>query len=224
MGSLTVGLIDSGVEAATAANLAASRAFRLGADGEVTAVEPEVDRLGHGTALAGILARGVPGVRLLSAQVFSDTLSCSARQVAAALDWLVSHEARLVNMSFGLRQDRDALRLACARAQAAGVILVAASPARGAPVFPASYPGVIRATGDARCAVDEVSCLATTQADFGAHVRSDDDAISGASVGCARLRAVAATFLGQNPHASVEELRAWLTGRATYHGPERRTR
>jgi hypothetical protein len=224
MGSLTVGLIDSGVEAATAANLAASRAFRLGADGEVTAVEPEVDRLGHGTALAGILARGVPGVRLLSAQVFSDTLSCSARQVAAALDWLVSHEARLVNMSFGLRQDRDALRLACARAQAAGVILVAASPARGAPVFPASYPGVIRATGDARCAVDEVSSLATTQADFGAHVRSDDDAISGASVGCARLSAVAATFLGQNPHASVEELRAWLTGRATYHGPERRTR
>jgi subtilisin family serine protease len=219
-----VGLVDSGVDIATAANLFASRAFRLAADRRVVVAEPEPDRLGHGTALAGILARGVPGLRLLSAQVFLDTLSCSARQVAAALDWLVSQEARLVNMSFGLRQDRDVLRLACARAQAAGVILVAASPARGAPVFPASYPGVIRATGDARCAVDEISCLATAQADFGAHVRVDGGSVAGASVGCARLSAFAATFLARHPQASVEEVRIWLSERATYRGPERRSR
>lgn len=224
MNSPAVGLIDSGVDAATAANLAASRAFRLAADGEVSAVAPEADRLGHGAALAAILARAAPGVRLLSAQVFSDTLSCSAAQVAAALDWLVLQEARLVNMSFGLRRDRDVLRLACARAQAAGVILVAASPARGAPVYPASYPGVIRATGDARCAVDEISCLATDQADFGAHVRTGGGSVAGASVGCAYLSAFAAAFLAGNPGASVDELRAWLAGRATYQGPERRTR
>ena len=224
MASLTVGLIDSGVDAAIAANLAASRAFRLAADGGVAALAPEADRLGHGAALAGILVRRHPGIRLLSAQVFADTLSCSARQVAAALDWLVLHEARLVNMSFGLRRDRDVLRQACARAQAAGLILIAAAPARGAPVYPASYPGVIRATGDARCAMDEISCLATAQADFGACVRSDDGTVAGASVGCAYLSAFAAAFLARNPAASVVELRDWLAEWATYQGPERRTR
>lgn len=222
--SLAVGLIDSGVDACIATNLSASRAFRLAEDGRVAALAPEADQLGHGAALAGILVRRNPGIRLLSAQVFADTLSCSARQVAAALDWLVAHEARLVNMSFGLRQDRDVLRVACARAQKAGVILVAASPARGAPVYPASYPGVIRATGDARCAADEISCLATAQADFGACVRSDRWSVAGASVGCAYLSAFAASFLARNPAASVVDLRDWLTERATYRGPERRTR
>lgn len=224
MASPTVGLIDSGVDADLTASLSASLAFRLAVDGRVAALEPEADRLGHGTALAGILVRRVPGIRLFSAQVFADTLSCSARQVAAALDWLVLHEARLVNMSFGLRRDRDVLRQACARAQAAGVILIAASPARGAPVYPASYPGVIRATGDARCAMDEISCLATSEADFGAHVRSEGGTVAGASVGCAYLSAFAAAFLARNPAASVVDLRDWLTERATYHGPERRTR
>ncbi len=104
------------------------------------------------------------------------------------------------------------------------MILVAASPARGAPVFPASYPGVIRATGDARCAVGEISSLATAQADFGAHVRVEDDAVAGASVGCAHLSACAATFLDQNPGASLDDLRVWLVERATYRGPERRVR
>jgi hypothetical protein len=224
MDSPLVGLVDSGVDAATAAHLAASRAFRLAADGQVVVAEPEPDRLGHGAALAGLLARRVPGVRLLSAQVFLDTLSCSARQVAAALDWLVLNEVRLVNMSFGLRRDRDVLRQACARARQAGVILVAASPARGAPVFPASYPGVIRATGDARCGVDEISCLATAQADFGAHVRIEGGSVAGASVGCAYLCGFAAAFLSRHPQASVEDLRAWLSERATYRGPERRGR
>lgn len=223
-GDPAVGLIDSGVDAATAANLSASRAFRLAADGRVAASEPEADRLGHGTALAGVLMGRVPGIRLLSAQVFTDSLSCSARQVAAALDWMVLHKARLVNMSFGLRRDREVLRQACARAQAAGLILVAASPARGAPVYPASYPGVIRATGDARCALEEISCLATAQADFGAHVRIDDGPVAGASVGCARISALAASFLAGNPAASAAELRDWLTARASYFGPERRSR
>ncbi len=129
---------------------------------------------------------------------------------------------RLVNMSFGLRIDRQELRHACAMAEEAGVIMIASSPARGEPVYPASYAKVIRATGDARCGRAELSLLQTAQADFGAYVRCDQSAIAGSSVACAHLTAMAVTFLSRHPQATAEDLREWLGSKASYRGPERR--
>jgi hypothetical protein len=180
------------------------------------------DELGHGSAMASILLSKGVDISLYSATVFERRLVCSARQVAAALDWLLLQKVSMVNMSFGLREDRDCLRQSCARAVAAGVILIAASPARGEGVFPARLPGVIRATGDARCSPAEISALATTQADFGACVRSADTGIAGASVGCAHLSAFAAVFLARYPQGNAGELRSWLEAQASYRGPERR--
>lgn len=180
------------------------------------------DRLGHGSALAGILVSLCPQVILFNAQVFSQRLSCSARQVAAAIDWLVAQDVAVINMSFGMRSEQESLRQACARALAAGVVLVASAPARGAPVLPASIPGVLRATGDARCAPDELSWLGSDQADFGACVRSADAGVAGASVGCAHLSAHVAAYLATTPGAGSAEVVAWLKQRALYHGPEHR--
>lgn len=223
MNGLRVGLIDSGVSGPPGAAVAASRSFHSAPDSTPVEQEAVDDRLGHGSALAGILLdKGAPGCALLNAQVFSRRLSCSASQVAQALCWLLEQGVDLVNMSFGLREDRQVLREACERAVAAGVILIAAAPARGAPVFPASYPGVIRATGDARCGIDEISFLDTAQADFGGHVRVAGSAVAGASVGCAHVSASASQFLASSPGASVTQLRDWLATRASYHGPERR--
>ncbi len=223
MSGLRVGLIDSGVSGLPTAFVAASRSFQSGPDGKLVEKEAEDDRLGHGSALARILLdKGAPACTLLNAQVFSRQLSCSARQVAAALSWLLDQGVSLVNMSFGLREDRPVLREACERAQAMGVILIAAAPARGEPVFPASYPGVTRATGDARCSIDEISFLDTIQADFGAYVRVAGSAIAGASVGCAHVSAHASHFLASSPGASGTQLRQWLVDRSSYHGPERR--
>lgn len=222
MASLAIGLIDSGVAGLSPAWVAASRGFVAGPDGEVRAIAATDDQLGHGATLAGILLAGAPGSRLLNAQVFSRTLSCSAAQVAAALAWLLEQRVHLINMSFGLREDRPLLRQACARALGEGVTLVAAAPARGEAVFPAAYAGVIRATGDARCAPGEISFLDTAQADFGAHVRAGGTNVAGASVGCAHVSALAARFLAANPGSSPAQLRAWLIGQANYHGPERR--
>ena len=125
-------------------------------------------------------------------------------------------------MSFGLREDRPSLRMACERALEQGVILVAAAPARGEPVFPAAYAGVIRATGDARCAPGELSFLNTSQADFGGHVRAGATGVAGASVGCAQVAARAAAFLSAHPGGSAAQLRTWLAEQASYRGPERR--
>jgi hypothetical protein len=93
-------------------------------------------------------------------------------------------------------------------------------------VWPAAIPGVLRMTGDARCAVEEISHLATAQADFGGHVRAPagvgPSVIAGASVGCAHLSGHIARLISVRP-ANLAEVRARLVAQARYHGPERRT-
>jgi hypothetical protein len=222
MPDFAIGLIDSGVAGAPRAFVAASRGFLAAPDGAVRAAAAADDLLGHGTALAEILLEGAAGSRLLNAQVFSDNLTCSAAQVAAALVWLLEQRVQLVNMSFGLREDRPLLRQACEQALEAGTVLVAAAPARGEPVYPAAYAGVIRATGDARCAPGEISFLDSGQADFGGHVRVAGTKVAGASVGCAHVSARAARFLASHPGSTPAQLREWLTAQARYRGPERR--
>ena len=224
MKRLRVGLVDSGLDHALLPAAVASRAFSIvgAAPGELATAEPHADRLGHGTAVARVLLQQTPGVALLNAQVFDDQLTCSSRQVVAALDWLLAEDVRLINLSFGLRRDSPELAAACARALERGVVLVAASPARGAPVFPASYAGVIRATGDARCAPGELSHLHSPQADFGACVRAGNSGPAGASIGCAHITAAVAQYLLKDPDASLEEIHSQLVANARFHGPEHR--
>jgi hypothetical protein len=218
---IRVALLDAGVGERHAPRIAAACAFALAADGaiarEAGLAAATRGALPHGPALADVLLAD-PRVALLAARVFGETLATSAAQLAAALDWAVEQGAVLASVSAGLREPRDVLGDAVRRALARGVVLVAAAPARGAPVYPAAYPGVVRATGDARCAPGEWSWLASAQADFGAHVQAG--AVRGASAGCARIAAQLAARLaaGDAPEAAVAALQAG----AHYRGPERR--
>ena len=186
-----IGLIDSGVDE-TVVPVAGQRNF--GGDG----------RLEHGTVLAGIVARLAPDVPLLSAQVFDDRAVASAAVVAEALDWLVDQGARLVNMSLGLTADRAVLAQACARAVAAGVVLVASVPALGPMVWPAAYGGVVRVTGDARCRDDELAWLDDGRVHFGACPWPEgrpggDPRVAGASVAAARVSGLLAAIPDADP-------------------------
>jgi subtilisin family serine protease len=217
-----VGLIDSGVGHELGDRVAIQTAFVL-ADGErVERISSSPDAIGHGSSLARTILLAAPSVRIVSAQVFHRSMSASPAVVAAALRWLVEQRARLVNMSFGVRSDRDVLRAACAAAHAAGAILLAAAPARGSAVFPAAYPDVIRVSGDARCAPGEVSFLGSVQADFGACPRTEDGSVRGASAAVAQLCGRAAAFLAEQPDANAAALARFLDAAARYRGPERR--
>lgn len=217
---LRVGLIDSGFAPDQAACIVAARRFWLEAD-ELREGEVRPDALGHGRVVLDTFQRQAGPVGLCIAQVFGEQGQTSPLQIAAALYWLLEQEVSLVSMSLGLRTDRPVLRDACARLQAAGVLLCASSPARGEPVYPAGYPGVIRITGDARCAPGQWSWLGTRQAEFGAHVAAGNG-VAGASVACAALAGTLAAHLARQPGISREALLQALRQGAVYHGPERR--
>jgi hypothetical protein len=143
--------------------------------------------------------------------------------VAAALSWALAQRVQLIHLSLGLRHDRAVLAQAISRVTTAGAVIVASTPARGVRTYPAAYPGVIRATGDARCGREEISHLATPWADFGAcavHRSPHAHAQRGASIGAAHLtRFILAHLPPATEPAGVLQS---LVQHARYRGAERR--
>ena len=222
---VAVGLIDSGVAAGLARAVAASARFELSVCGTVVAAAAGPDRLGHGTAVAGLILRSAPSVRLLVAQVFDARAVAAPASVAAALDWLVAEGARLVNMSVGLTADRAVLRAACLRAVEAGVLAIAAVPAIGPEVFPAAYPGIVPVTGDARCQGDDLAVLPGVRAAFGASPWTGSDAApgmpAGASIAAARVSAALAAVFAAEPDLPAAAALARVARQAVHHGAQR---
>ena len=213
---LLVGIIDSGCRDDQLSLVRQSRAFGLHG-----VTEPaQADQMGHGSQVLAIISQQAPLAEFLIARIFTDRLAASVDQVVMAIDWLVDSQVDLINLSLGLRDDRQALAAACRRAVDRGVILCASTPAQGGPVYPAAYPGVYRMTGDARCQPGQFSRLATSNADYGGCVRSALPHLAGASVGCAHMTGHIARYLSTG--GAVSDLSGWLDATATYYGPERR--
>ncbi|MBN7783324.1 hypothetical protein JYP51_00240 [Ponticoccus gilvus] len=214
---LRIGIIDSGP-----ARLDGACAMGFDAKGQPVAAQP--DRLGHGSAVEAVLTRACPGAALRHAQVFGDRAVTSALRVAAALDWLVAGgDVQVIGLSLGLAADRAVLADAVTRAIGAGVVLVAAHPAQGASPFPAGYPGVIAATGDARCGWGDVSHLRGRL--FGAWCNSPErggQGMAGASLGAARMTGHVAALIGAGHPPVPEALMATLARNAALTGRERR--
>ena len=113
------------------------------------------DENGHGTHVAGIIAAkndglgvtGVaPSVTILPLRVLDANGSGYLSDVAAAIDYAVLQNAKVINMSLGGTTDFSLIRQAVTSAAAAGVVIVAAagnSGASGATSYPAAYPEVI---------------------------------------------------------------------------------
>jgi subtilisin family serine protease len=208
---ILVGVVDTGIAPSLHRSIAAARAFG-GA--------PAGDAASHGTAVAGIVLYHAPHARLLSAQAFGPGGRAEAAAVAEALRWLIAERARLVNLSLGLPRDREVLRAAVADALAAGLILVASTPARGASVYPAAYPGVLRVTGDARCGPAEVSALGGVPADYGACARNLDGRPGGASLAAAHVTGLLAAGL----EAAETDATSVLSRAVRFRERERRVR
>jgi hypothetical protein len=188
--------------------------------GRIERLAPVADPSGHGSRIAQLLAGGEGLCDLMPAQVFLDAGPASAAAVAAAVDWAVAQGAELIHMSLGLTADRAVLATAVAKAAAAGCVIVASLPARGKMVYPAGYPAVIRASGDARCAPGEVSSLGPWH--FGGCPAAEAGSLSaaGASIGAAWVTRKIVS--GPKP-ADGAAVVAALEAAARYRGRERKT-
>lgn len=150
-----VAVVDTGI--ATGGDLAG----QVRAAVDFTAEGDGIDRYGHGTFVAGLIAgtglssagavRGVaPGAHLVSVKVAGQDGSTDLVTVLAGLQWVVDHrddyDIHVLNLSLGVSSAEDyrtnPLNIAVERVWNAGIVVVAAAGNDGA------LPGTITKPGD----------------------------------------------------------------------------
>ena len=148
---IKVELLDSGVSYVSA--LENVNRIDLTSENEVNNITEVLmdDNSGHGTALAGIIAsnteiKGInPNVDLYSVKILDEKLQAPISKVIEGIYWGIEHHVNIINMSFGTEVDSPLLHEAIQKAEAEGILLVAAAGNHSDKgiLYPAAYPEVI---------------------------------------------------------------------------------
>lgn len=233
MGSVSIALIDSGVNAVHShvGWVAAGLALYTGRGGEVVRIYGDLeDRIGHGTAVAGVIRHKVPEADLYAVKIFHSQLRAPVSLLAGALEWAVEHRIKVIHLSLGstAEEGREAIRALCSEAFDRGLVIVAAARSHEDPVYPASLPTVIGVCWDRTCGPDDLVYQERGPIEFGANGLArplpgiaQERNFRGGSFAAARVTAAAARLLRDDPSAGVLWVRERLIEAAAGHGRER---
>jgi subtilisin family serine protease len=140
---MKIAIIDSGIHAGHphVGKIAGAVEITLTAEGK-----DAIDRLGHGTAVAGAIREKAPDAELYAVKVFDRRLSANIGVILRALQWCREHGMDVVNLSLGTENQghRQAF------VEAIGDLLVVSA----ASALPGSLPGVIGVGPDPDCPRD----------------------------------------------------------------------
>jgi hypothetical protein len=106
-----------------------------------------IDRLGHGTAVAGAIREKVPDAELYAVKVFDRRLTANIAVILRALKWCRDHGMDLVNLSLGTENPAH-------RDSFLGVLGDDLPIVSAANVLPGCLPGVIGVLPDPDCPRD----------------------------------------------------------------------
>ncbi|NUK28825.1 S8 family peptidase [Parageobacillus sp. VR-IP] len=98
--------------------------------------EPVIDKLNHGTAVAGIIAakdnsigiKGVaPNVKIYSVKVLNDDGEGTIDNIIRGINWCIDQKVDIMNISFGFKSNNPKLKSIIDEARNSGIIIVASS-------------------------------------------------------------------------------------------------
>jgi subtilisin family serine protease len=146
-----VAIVDSGVDAdhPLVSGLAGAVAVEPDPDGEAPDVRyvegPHADLYGHGTACAAIVRALAPAAELWSVRVLGERLTGKAWVFAAAIEWCLANDIRVVNLSLSTSNDAYVERFheLVDRCAHAGVVVVSAMANDVKPTYPSQFAGVL---------------------------------------------------------------------------------
>lgn len=195
----------------------------------INIVDPSLapeDDVGHGTHVAGIIAaevnnnEGVAGMtwftKIMPIKVLDSTGAGSTYSVAEGIIWATDHGANIINMSLGNYAEAEFLHDALRYAYERGVVLVAASGNDNTdrPGFPAAYPEVMAVSAtdadESRAEYsnygDYIDVAAPGTSIPSTYPGSRYAALSGTSMACPHVAALASLVRAANPELSNEEV------------------
>lgn len=106
-----------------------------------------LDRLGHGTAVAGAIREKVPDASLYAVKVFDQRLSASLETIVLALEWCIAQRMDVINLSLGTANPSH-------REKFERVLTAATLIVNAADFLPGSLPGVIGVAPEETCPRD----------------------------------------------------------------------
>src|SRR5262245_11259608 len=139
---LKIAVIDTGINVGHSHICAPTHAVVF--DPDETEFSSE-DNLGHGTAVTAAIQEKAPLADYYILKLFGNSLRTAGSRLLHAIEWTIEHRMDVVNMSLGTANFayRSSLESLVVRANAAGVLLVAARYSESTPVLPGMLAGVI---------------------------------------------------------------------------------
>ena len=238
--SVKVAVIDSGIEIQ---HLDLSGRIAPGGKGFLNGniVDTINDTEGHGTAGAGVIAAqtengigiagvaGTTSVYVLPLKIFWDSGSCYTSDIINALDYAISQNVDVINLSLGSTQYSQLEAEAIQRALNAGIVVVASAgnngdlPTAGQYSYPASYDGVVSvgSISENNCVSyfsnynDKVTVVAPGENILATSLNNTYENHSGTSFSAPIVSGIAAVLLGENPTNTPEQIKTSLESSAT---------
>jgi hypothetical protein len=220
--TLDIVIIDSGVNPwhSHVQGVAVGISFDLDESGEVIPSDDYRDETGHGTAIAGVIRESVPQARLHAVRIFRRELEAPMAVLQAALEWAVDKRPKMIHLSLGTEREeyKPALEELCRHAYEKGTVIIAAGRTPTDRVYPGVFDTVIGVCRDRSC--DEERAIVYhpgKQVEFGAWGRPrplpglpQEMNFKGSSFAAARVTAMAAQMLEQQPQQGTEWVRMAL--------------
>jgi len=137
---IKVGIVDTGIDAA---HPALQAAYHGGYDFVHNDAVPNEESSGHGTFVAGVVLEVAPEAEIYALKIFGKDNSFETSDLVRAVDWAIAHHLDVLNLSFSMTAQLDSARHALDRAEAAGIVVVAAA---GNDASRVNYPAVFDTT------------------------------------------------------------------------------
>jgi hypothetical protein len=141
---MKIAIVDSGIHPGHPHVGEVAGAIEIAVDG---VRNDAIDRLGHGTAVAGAIREKMPEAKLYAVKVFDRRLTANIGVILRALEWCRDHHMDLVNLSLGTRN--PAHLESFVRVLGDDLLVVSA-----ADVLPGSLPQAIGVLPDPDCPRD----------------------------------------------------------------------
>ena len=187
------------------------------------------DDNGHGTHVAGIIAAldntiGVVGVapmaNLYPVKVLNSKGSGYLSDVVKGIEWSISHQMDVINMSLGANSGSAAMEVVLDAAESAGIITVAAAGNDASAVdFPGAYDSTL-AVGAVDVSLNlayfssvgpQVDIVGPGVNVFSTYKGGTYKALSGTSMATPHLAGLAALYKNMNPNGNLESFRQALS-------------